>query len=116
MAALTPEGKVKQKVTKMLKQYKLWFFSPAANGMGRAGIPDIIAIVAGQFVSIEAKADKTKKPTMLQAQCGRQIIDAGGQWFLVYDDQSLAVVEQYIQKATYDVSSGTSQGPYLKAE
>ena len=108
MAALTPEGKVKQKVSRMLKQYKLWFFYPAANGMGRAGIPDVIAIVAGEFVGIEVKADKTKKPTMLQQQCGRQIIDAGAQWFLVYDDQSLAVVEQYIQKVTQDVSGGAS--------
>lgn len=108
MTALTPEGKVKQKVSKVLKQYKLWFFYPAANGMGRAGIPDIIAIVAGQFVGIEVKADKTKKPTMLQQQCGRQIIDAGGQWFLVYDDQSLAVVEQYIHKVMHDAGGRAS--------
>ena len=109
MSAMTPEGKVKQKVSKMLKQYKLWFFYPAANGMGRAGIPDVIAIVAGEFVGIEVKADKTKKPTMLQEQCGRQIIDAGGQWFLVYDDQSLSVVEQYVKvKVAQDVGSGAS--------
>ena len=108
MTALTPEGKVKQKVAKMLKRYKLWFFYPAANGMGRAGIPDIITILAGKFVGIEVKADKTKKPTMLQQQCGRQIIAAGAQWFLVYDDQSLAVVEQYIQKVMHDVGGGAS--------
>jgi hypothetical protein len=97
MSALTPEGKVKQVVAKILKKYKLWYFFPAANGMGRAGIPDIISIVDGGFVGIEVKADKTKKPTELQKICGREIQAAGGRWFLVYDVDSCAELERYIQ-------------------
>lgn len=97
MSALTPEGKVKQMVAKIMKKYKLWYFFPAANGMGRAGIPDIISIVDGGFVGIEVKADKTKKPTELQKICGREIQAAGGRWFLVYDVDSCAELERYIQ-------------------
>jgi hypothetical protein len=97
MSALTPEGKVKQVVAKILKKYKLWYFFPAANGMGRAGIPDIISIVNGGFVGIEVKADKTKKPTELQKICGGEIQAAGGRWFLVYDVDSCAELERYIQ-------------------
>ena len=97
MSALTPEGKVKRMVTEILKKYKLWYFFPAANGMGRAGIPDIISIVNGGFVGIEVKADKTKKPTELQKICGREIQAAGGRWFLVYDVDSCAELERYIQ-------------------
>lgn len=97
MSALTPEGKVKQMVAKIMKKYKLWYFFPAANGMGRAGIPDIISIVDGGFVGIEVKADKTKKPTELQKICGREIQAAGGRWFLVYDADSCAELERYIQ-------------------
>ena len=41
--ALTPERKVKQQVVNLLKEYDVYYFFPAANGLGRAGIPDIIA-------------------------------------------------------------------------
>lgn len=97
MGTLTPEGKTKRMVTEMLKKYRLWYFFPAANGMGRAGIPDIISIVDGTFVGIEAKADKTKKPTELQVRCGKDIQAAGGRWFLVFDEDSCAELERYIQ-------------------
>ena len=95
---MTPEGKVKLKVTTMLKKYHLWYFYPAANGMGRAGIPDIITIVNGDFVGIEVKADKNSKPTELQKRCGVDIKLAGGRWFLVFDEDSCAELERYIQE------------------
>jgi hypothetical protein len=98
MGALTPEGKIKRMVTTVLKKYSLWYFFPAANGMGRAGIPDIITIVDGNFVGIEAKADKNKKPTVLQLQCGRDIQLAGGFWFLVYDEMSCAELQRFIEE------------------
>jgi hypothetical protein len=98
MSYSTPEGKVKKKVVDLLKANKLWYFFPANNGMGKAGIPDIITIVGGIFVGVEVKADRTKKPTELQVRCGAEIREAGGQWFLVCDEHSLAQVETYIQK------------------
>lgn len=98
MGALTPEGKVKKKLTEVLKQHKIWYFFPANNGMGRGGIPDVIAIIDGTFVGIECKADESKKATALQVHCGKEIRDAGGFWFLVYDDESLAQLEQWIQR------------------
>lgn len=97
MSALTPEGKVKRKVVQVLKKYRVWYFFPAANGFGRAGIPDIVAIVRGRFVGIEVKADRTKKLTALQAQCAEQIKAAGGAWFLVCDDESRGRLEQFLR-------------------
>lgn len=97
MSAMTPEGKIKKKLTEMLKHEKVWYFFPAANGMGKAGIPDVICIVEGHFVGIECKADETKKPTTLQLMCAKEIRNAGGYWFLVYDDYSIATVENWIQ-------------------
>jgi hypothetical protein len=93
----TPEKRIKRMVTEILKKYKVWYFFPAANGMGRAGIPDIIGIVDGGFVGIEVKADKTKKPTELQKICGKEIQAAGGRWFLVYDVDSCAELERFVQ-------------------
>lgn len=97
MSSLTPEGKVKAKLTAMLKRTKTWYFLPANNGFGTSGIPDVIAIVDGIFVGIECKADKSKKPTALQLQRGKDIRQAGGYWFLVYDDDTIAQVEKYIK-------------------
>ena len=76
MSYNTPEGKVKKKVVTVLKKHGVWYFFPANNGFGKAGIPDLIAIVRGQFLGIEVKADKTKKPTMLQVKCGQEIQNA----------------------------------------
>ncbi len=97
MSAMTPEGKIKKRLTEMLKAHKVWYFYPAANGMGRAGIPDVVAIVDGQFIGIECKADETKKPTALQLQCAKQIREAGGYWFLINGDLSLEQLDKWIK-------------------
>ena len=96
MSALTPEGKVKAKVVKLLKAMNIWYFFPANNGFGKSGIPDIIAIVNGEFVGIEVKS-ATGKPTELQKICGRQIEEAGGTWLVVSDDVTLEVLAAVIQ-------------------
>jgi hypothetical protein len=93
---MTPEGKVKAKVDRLLHQHKIWFYSPQAGPYGRAGIPDRVAIVRGQFVGIEVKADRTKKPTALQRKCMAQIEAAGGKCFLVFDDETLKLLKDYI--------------------
>ena len=94
----TPEGKIKKKLTEMLKKYGVWYYLPANNGMGRSGIPDVVCIVDGLFVGIECKADETKDPTALQMECAKKIRQAGGYWFLVYDELSIAEVESRIKK------------------
>ncbi len=55
------------------------------NGYGRAGIPDIICCVRGQFVGIECKAG-SNRPTALQARELRAISEAGGITFVVNED------------------------------
>lgn len=91
--ALTPEGKVKKKVVDLLKKYDVWYFFPASNGFGKAGIPDVVACFNGHFFSIECKADATKKPTELQIQRGKEIQKAGGTWMVVCDEKSLLTLE-----------------------
>ena len=55
--AMTPEGKVKDKIRKFLKELpRCWHFAPVSNGMGVAGIPDILCVIDGRFVGIECKA------------------------------------------------------------
>ena len=58
--ASTPEAKVKAAVKKILDELGIYHFSPVQNGMGRAGIPDIIGCYRGRFLGIECKAGKGK--------------------------------------------------------
>tara|TARA_E500000305_G_scaffold104100_1_gene100124 strand:+ start:252 stop:551 length:300 start_codon:yes stop_codon:yes gene_type:complete len=94
--ATTPEGKIKNKLDKMLKYEKVWYYSPQAGPFGRAGVPDRVAILSGQFIGIECKADRSKKPTALQLKCMQEIEDAGGKCFVVCDDESIEQVREYI--------------------
>lgn len=106
---MTPEGKIKARVDRLLHQYKIWFYSPQAGPYGRAGIPDRIAIVRGQFVGIEVKADRTKKPTALQRKCMAMIEAAGGKCFIVYDVETLETLKGYIDAGSSEREGATSK-------
>ena len=75
--ANTPETKVKRSVTNILSKYGAYYFFPASNGFGRAGIPDIIACYCGRFIAIECKAGKNTT-TALQRKELSAIEGAGG--------------------------------------
>ena len=75
--AATPEKKVKDAVTKILKQRGAYYFFPVTGGFGRSGIPDIVVCYKGNFVAIECKAGHNK-PTALQEAEMKKINDARG--------------------------------------
>ena len=75
---MTPEKKVKQKVTKLLDSFGVYWFYPVATGYGSSGIPDIIVCVRGRFVAIECKATPKDQPTALQLHNLARIKDQGG--------------------------------------
>ena len=113
----TPEGKIKRKVVTVLKANDVWYFFPASNGFGRAGIPDIIAIVDGLFVGIECKADPSKKPTQLQIKCGEEIVEAGGMWLLVRCTEDCEKLDKVISELRErSVSSRQSEGAGTKSQ
>jgi len=83
----TPEAKVKARVRLILDGLRangvpLYYFFPAANGYGRAGIPDVIVCIRGCFVAIECKAGKNTL-TPLQERERTAILNAEGGWYLV---------------------------------
>lgn len=82
---MTPEGKVKAKVVKLLKQFGVYYFYPVTGGFGRSGVPDVICCVNGYFVGIECKAGKNK-PTPLQEAEMQKIRDAGGVTLVINED------------------------------
>lgn len=82
---MTPEGKVKAKVRKLLDELRIYYFFPPANGYGRAGIPDVVGCLMGLFVAIECKAGKGKL-TALQEMEIAKIKAAGGFTFVARED------------------------------
>ena len=102
----TPEGKVKAKVKKLLKQYDVYYFMPMQNGLGVHGIPDIIACCNGFFLGIETKAPgKLKNLSPNQKLQLSLIADAKGGTFVT--DGDLTELEKTIKRLTEDVTCVT---------
>jgi len=83
--ASTPERKVKEAVAALLKTNGVYYFFPPANGLGRAGIPDIIACCNGMFLAIECKAGKGVTTALQDRELAR-IRAAGGVAFVVREN------------------------------
>lgn len=91
----TPEGKIKERVKKLLKAYGIYYHMPVMNGMGAPTL-DFICCYKGRYFAIETKAPG-KKPTPRQLITIRDIEQAGGWVFVVANDEDLLVLEATIQ-------------------
>ena len=96
--AQTPEKRVKNACVAVLNKHGAYYFFAAANGYGRAGIPDIIVCHKGKFLAIECKAGKNK-PTALQEREIVSIHKAGGAAMVVRED-TVAALEQWFEEKT----------------
>ena len=93
--AMTPEAKVKKRVKAILDELEVYHFSPMQNGMGRAGIPDIVACYCGKFIGIECKAGDNK-PTALQERELNRILEAGGEAYVINEENIEQLREELI--------------------
>jgi len=93
--AKTPEKKVKDSVTKILKSYGAYYFYPVMGGYGRSGIPDIIVCHKGKFIAIECKAGGNTATALQEAEL-KKIEDAEG-IALVIDENNLDTVEHLVR-------------------
>lgn len=96
--ATTPEGRVKHWVDMLFREFDVWWFNPHAGPFGKAGVPDKIACVYGQFLAVECKADTTKAPTALQNKTMTDIRNAHGRVFLVRCKEDLAPLRAYLEE------------------
>lgn len=81
--ATTPEGRVKDLVKKLLKEYAphVYYHMPVQNGMGSPTL-DFIGCAYGVYFGIETKAPG-KSPTPRQAATMEQIVQAKGRVFVI---------------------------------
>lgn len=95
---MTPEGKVKAAVKKLLAQYSLWYCMPVGGMMGRSGVPDFLVCCNGQFIAIETKTGRGK-PTALQKLELERIAAAGG-ISLVINESNLNDLEKVLNDSS----------------
>lgn len=66
---MTPEGRVKMVVTKVLKSFTpVWYFMPVQSGYGKMGAHDYIVCANGHFLTIECKAGRGQLTQLQQLQ------------------------------------------------
>lgn len=79
---MTPEGKVKAKVNRLLDKYPdLYRFMPVPYGMGASSL-DYLICYRGRFLSVETKAPGGK-PTQRQEMIIETMRQAGGTVFVI---------------------------------
>lgn len=96
MNHMTPEGKTKAKIKKMLNSLGVYSYMPVSNGMGAPSL-DYLCCSSGRFFAIEAKAwDSNLGMTARQKITAKSILQSGGPVFLVRSDATLEVVREWI--------------------
>jgi hypothetical protein len=95
---MTPEGRVKAAVKRVLKGRGVWYYMPIQNGMGVTGIPDFIGCqpvtisadmvgqTVGLFIAVETKAPGKRSNVSANQQARIQEIEAASGRTLVVDD------------------------------
>ena len=97
---MTPEGKVKAKVKKVLLEVGAYYAMPMGTGFGNAGVPDFLVCVKGRFIGIECKANGGK-PTALQLKNLADIESAGGLVFVI-DENNVANLRNFLMESKRD--------------
>jgi hypothetical protein len=83
---VTPEGKVKEQIKKVLKSLGVFYWMPVMGmQFGTTGASDFICVVQGRVICIEAKATRRNRPTMNQFSFGERVQKAGGVWWVIHD-------------------------------
>lgn len=94
--AQTPEGKVKDKIKKILKSHNIYYAMPMGTGYGNAGVPDFLCCFNGKFLAIEAKANGGQT-TALQDKNLNDIEASGGLAWVISDD-NIQLLDLYIRE------------------
>ena len=98
---MTPEGKVKEKVKKVLQAHGVYYHMPVQNGMGKPSL-DFVCCHEGRFLAIETKTEKgdltlRQKATIEEMQkAGAIVLVIRG----VSDGESFAILESFLSLPT----------------
>lgn len=89
---MTPEGKVKAKVKKLLTERGAFWYMPMGTAIySRKGIPDFLVCYKGYFIAIETKAGNNK-PSKLQEHEMGNIFKALGTALVINEDNMQDII------------------------
>ena len=94
--AQTPEGKVKDKIKKILKAHNIYFAMPMGTGYGNAGVPDFLCCFDGLFMAIEAKAGKGETTALQKKNIAH--IEACGGFAWVVNEDNINLFEEWVKE------------------
>lgn len=93
----TPEGKVKDRVKKLLQSYGAYYHMVVTNGMGAPTL-DFIGCYLGRFFAIETKAG-SKQMTDRQELTAQVMREAGGTVFLINDETGVEPLKHWLEES-----------------
>ena len=95
---MTPEGKVKQKIKKVLDNHEgcIYYYMPVPAGFGKQTL-DYLGFFHGLGFAIEAKRPG-KQPTPRQDKDIEDIQAAGARVFVINDDASLEAFAAWLEQ------------------
>jgi hypothetical protein len=82
---MTPEGRVKDKIKRVLKDHGCWYYMPVPAGFGVPSLDFLCSTPCGRAFGIEAKAPG-KKPTPRQQATMREMEAKSVKCFLIDGD------------------------------
>lgn len=91
---MTLEGKVKERVKKLLKAHGAYWHMPVQNGMGAPSL-DFVCCYDGKYFGIETKSGN-KQMTPRQELTAKAILAAGGEVFLVNEEVGMDKLESWL--------------------
>ena len=92
---MTPEGKVKSKIDKLLLgRADTWFFKPVQSGRGKPAL-DYIGCTRGHFWAVEAKRPG-EEPTAFQRLTIIAMLNAEGAVFKISGPDGLRAFESWL--------------------
>ena len=95
---MTPEGKVKEAVKKVLKQRGAYYHMPVQNGMGKPSL-DFVCCHKGRFLAIETKTEKGQL-TLRQKATIEEMQKAGAITLVIRgesDGESFAILRGFLE-------------------
>lgn len=105
---MTPEGKVKAKVKRLLDKYKARYeFWPVPYGYGASTL-DCLICYRGRFIAVETKAPG-KKPTDRQKMIISQILAAGGIALVVDGDTAIEKLREVLESIDHEPHTRLSE-------
>lgn len=103
----TPEGRVKDRVKRMLKAFECYYFMPVQGGRGAAGLDFHCVAPPGRAFFIETKAPKkdgaARSLSPRQESTAKTMRAAGAPVFVVNRDEDILAVAQWVN----EVAEGT---------